>query len=157
MKIDFVNLLSVDECLQQEIRHWRNSKEVARYFQLAYIDTNTHQKWLESLKEPTPKNMAYLIKIDSDYIGLVYFLNINTSQSSCSWGIYIYDTTVRRKGVGRKTLEWSINFVKNNLLLSKITLEVLKDNAKAIALYEKMGFVFKSNKDKNVLQYEMPL
>jgi diamine N-acetyltransferase len=156
MKIDLVNLKEVDYNLQLEVRNWRNAPHVAKYFQIPYIDEKTHENWLRSLQEKKPKNIAFLIKFNEEFIGLVYFLKIDYVNKETDWGMYIYEERLRGLGLGKQVIEWSIHYAINILKFKIMKLEVLKNNVNAISLYEKNGFKFTEESD-DVLYYELSL
>jgi UDP-4-amino-4,6-dideoxy-N-acetyl-beta-L-altrosamine N-acetyltransferase len=149
-------LKDVDYSIQLETRNWRNSGNVSKYFQLKYIDEQTHRNWLEQLKEENPKIIAFLIKYNEKYIGITYFHSIDYKNKVCDWGIYIYNENNRGLGLGQKALEVSLDYAKNNLKMKKVYLEVLEDNVRAKSLYKKLGFKFFQQKT-NVLRFEKNL
>ncbi len=126
--------------LQMETRNWRNSKEVKKYFKISNITVEMHKKWLESLKETNPKNIAFVINKDNRPIGVTYFHSVNYSQKQADWGIYIYNEELRGQGIGEVVLTKCIEYAKEILNLNKLFLDVLKSNHRAIKLYEKLGF-----------------
>lgn len=156
MELRFINLKDEDYAYQLEIRNWRNSIHVAQYFQIDNIDLQTHKNWLNSLKEESPKNIAFLIKYSEDYIGLVYFTKIDYILKICDWGMYIFSLNRRGLGIGGKVLDWSLDYLKKNNF-DKVNLEVLNTNINAIKLYKKKGFQYIENKNKKVQKYQMIL
>jgi len=157
MKIEFINLKEVDVNLQLEVRDWRNSEHVTKFFQIPYIELETHKKWLKSLYLENPRNIAFLIKVGSDYSGLVYFSNINLHEKTTDFGIYIYKTNLRGLGVGKFTLDWAIKYAKNEIGVDRIRLEVLSNNLNAKSLYEKSGFYYTGSKSSDIFCYELNL
>ena len=137
---DLVNFLEIPFELQMETRLWRNSERVAKWFKIPSIDEETHKNWLESLKKEFPKNIAFMIKHNGEFIGVTYFHTINYEAKSADWGIYIYDENLRGKGIGAKALQKSIDFAFYKLNLEKIFLDVLNTNEKAKKLYMSKGF-----------------
>lgn len=153
MTIKLVNFLDTDEAIQMKTLLWRNSKHVSKYFQIKNIDTETHKKWLNSLKVEKPKTIAFLIEYDGVFIGVTYFHSVNYEKAVSDWGIYIYDESLRGMGIGYKVLSQCIDYAKEVMHLKKIYLEVLETNIKAVKLYESMGFKALC-KNENVIRYE---
>jgi UDP-4-amino-4,6-dideoxy-N-acetyl-beta-L-altrosamine N-acetyltransferase len=153
MQIKLVNLKDADYKLQLEVRNWRNSEHVAKYFQIPNIDEETHKNWLKSLNEEKPKNIAFLIEVDGKFVGLAYFLKIDYEIKQADWGMYIYNQDLRGRGIGATVIQKCIDFARRYDLI-KIKLEVLNTNLGAIKLYEKSGFVFTKEKDDKILFYE---
>lgn len=156
MRIELVNLKDVDYKLQLEIRNWRNSEHVAQYFQIPNIDEETHKNWLKSLNEEKPKNIAFLIEVDGKFVGLAYFLKIDYQTKQTDWGMYICNQDLRGRGIGATIIQKSTEFAKKSGFIN-IKLEVLNTNLGAIKLYEKSGFIFTKEKDKNIRCYEKML
>lgn len=148
-----ITFLDIDYNLQLETREWRNSEDVSKYFQIPYIDIETHKKWLYSLTIENPKTIAFMIKKDDDskFIGVTYLQKIDYIKKECDFGIYIYDTSMRGKGVGEQVINLILKFARENLKFEIVYLEVLESNLTAKRLYEKCGFKFLS-KQKNVLR-----
>lgn len=153
MQIELIDLKTLPYKLQEETRNWRNLEIVSKFFQIKYIDEEIHTEWLKKINSSLPTNIAYVIKCDNSYIGLTYFRNISTS---ADLGIYIYKQDFLGKGIGSIVLEKMIDYAKNTLKLEKIFLEVLKDNTRAIKLYE--NFSFKRNfQNELIYRYELNL
>ena len=56
-------------------------------------------------------------------------------------GLSVFDENDAGKGYGGRMLALLVGYLANQLATRKISLEVLQDNASALALYSKMGFV----------------
>lgn len=156
MNINFLDLTKADSSLQLEIRNWRNSTHVAQYFQLDYIDLQTHKNWLESLSKEQPQNIAFLIEFDEKFVGLAYFSKIDYKEKQADWGMYIYDQSLRGMGIGSKVLDFCFDYIRN-LGINRLFLEVLRDNHRAISLYEKKGFKYCEDKNELVSRYKIIL
>lgn len=155
MNLEFKNLNNENCSFQMKILNWRNSKRVSEFFQIPQISMEQHKTWLSLLKNEPQKQVAFVIYIDKDPIGLTYFRNITSID--CDWGMYIYDTASRGLGIGQKALSWSIDYARDKLKVNKIKLEVKNDNIAAIKCYEKLGFEFIEKKDEKFLKYKKDL
>ena len=148
------NFLNIDYELQMETRNWRNSENVSKYFKIPYIEENVHKKWLDSLKDKQPANIAYIIMYKNTPIGVTYFHSIDYEKKFCDWGIYIYNEINRGIGIGNKTLKKCINIAKE-LGMKYIFLDVLSNNTKAKTLYENNGFqLCTTSQEDKFLRYE---
>lgn len=154
--IKFINVKDVSDEMQMELRNWRNTKEITKYFQIEYISKTMHEKWLQEIKKENSSIRAFLIKKDDDYIGLTYFSKIDFVNKTSEWGIYIYPVSYQNKGFGHVILDMSIKYAKEVLKLNKLFLEVLKTNSRAIKLYESFGFKKINSLDK-IYRYEKKL
>lgn len=157
MNIVLVNFKKVPLELQLETRNWRNSDNVRRYFQIQNISLDEHKAWLKTLHNDEPKTIAFLIEYNNQPVGVTYFHSINNVENETDWGIYIYDSSVRGKGIGREVLNKCIDYATNNMKMKKMNLEVKSDNMHAIKLYEAVGFKLIKNKDKDFLRFSKKL
>ncbi len=152
-KIKFIDVNDADENLQMQIRDWRNSAEVKKYFQIDYIDVDTHKNWLKEINKKNSSVRAFIINFEGNNIGLIYLHKIDKEKKKADIGIYIYNTELRGRGIGSSCIEFLKDYAFNTLYLNTLYLEVLKDNMRAINLYEKYGFKQVSLRD-NVYIYK---
>lgn len=140
MNIEFVNILDVDEDLIEQVRKWRNSKNVSKYmYTNHYIDKEEHQRWIKKLK--TQKNAkTWIIKYENKPIGLVSLSDIDYKNKTTDWGFYIADESIRGKGIGTIALQKLISIVFDEMKLNKMHTIVFNNNIVAMKLYEKLGF-----------------
>ena len=154
MTVRLASFVDIPYEIQLKTREWRNSENVTKYFKIKHIDTETHKKWLQSLTMDNPKNIAFLIMYNEHPVGVTYFHSIDYEKKEADWGIYIYDSNLRGVGIGKNTLENCLEYARNRLTVSTVYLDVLKDNYRAISLYEKMGFVRIDSDDDVFLRYK---
>jgi L-phenylalanine/L-methionine N-acetyltransferase len=69
-----------------------------------------------------------------------------------SIGMMVHDR-FQGQGIGRKLLEALLDVADNYLGLTRVELEVLTDNIRAIRLYERMGFEHEGRKRKAVWRH----
>ena len=164
--INFINNLS-DETklknfkeipyeLQLETLNWRNSPNVAKFFKIPYIEKETHEKWLRSLHNEQPNNIAFIIEYNKKPIGVTYFHSIDYKNRTFDWGIYIYEQELRGKHIGDKVLKQCIAYAQN-LNMKEIYLDVLSSNTQAIKLYTKNNFKSISKTVNNFVRYKREL
>jgi UDP-4-amino-4,6-dideoxy-N-acetyl-beta-L-altrosamine N-acetyltransferase len=106
------------------------------------ISLKNHLEFIEKLKE---KNDKIYLKVDD--IGIVNFFIKDIVE------IGIHKNPEKQK-VGKKLLEFAINYAFNELKAKKIILYVFEDNVKAINLYKKFGFIEVDKKD-NLIKMEL--
>lgn len=153
MAIELCNLKDEPEVVQLQTRLWRNSETVSCYFQLSHITLEQHQNWLSSLHNEPPETIAFLIKYDGLAVGVTYFHSVERDLALGDWGIYIYDESIRGKGIGRQALRLCLQYAKEQLHLNTVFLEVKESNQRAITLYESQGFVFETHKNDDIRRY----
>ncbi len=152
--IKLVNFLTQPIEKQLETLEWRNSSDVSRWFQIKHIDLETHKKWLASLHNPNPHNIAFFIEYKKKFIGVTYFHSIDYIAKNTDWGIYIFDSTLRGHGIGTETLKKSLEYANNKMIMKKVFLEVLPDNYVAQKVYENVGFQFIEQKTDGTKRYQ---
>ncbi len=157
MTVKLIPLLELPRELQMETRHWRNSEKVARYFKIKYIDEATHINWLNIQAQPLPRIVAYIICVDEQHSGVVYFHSIDREKGIADWGIYIHLPQLRGKGVGKTVLTKSISMAREQLGLHTLYLDVKKDNMSAVRLYEDCGFVYLYDEEDGFARYSCNL
>ena len=79
--------------------------------------------------------------LDDDFVGLVRLSPIDTKARTATFAIAIFDPERLGQGLGTEATRLTIAYGFSQLGLDRITLKVLADNFRAIAAYEKAGFV----------------
>ena len=134
--------LSLEE--KKEVLAWRNHPEIRKWmYNKEKIPLENHLKFIESLKEKP--NKIYL-KVDD--LGVV---NFEIFKNYIDIGIH---KNPNKQKVGKRLLEFAINYAFNELKAQKIVLYVFEDNIKAINLYKKFGFK-KTDKKDNLIKMEL--
>ncbi len=152
MEIEFVNILEVDKDTQMAVREWRNSEEVKKYmFNDTEITIEEHNSWVNSLIN-NKKNTTFIVFYKNTPVGIVSITNINYVHKTADWGFYIYDTTLRGKGLGKGLLYKLICYAFSGLNLSKLNCEALENNPAVINLYKKFGFIEEGIRRKNIIK-----
>lgn len=155
MKINFLNLIELSKKTQLQCRDWRNSADVVKYFDVKYIDQKLHLKWLKSMNKKNPKNIAFAIKANEEFIGMVYLKNINYKIKSAEIAIYIHKIDYKNKGIGFQALNFIINFSKNKF--QELYLKCFDDNLNALNLYKKIGFTYQEKINDKISKYNLIL
>lgn len=119
---------------------WRNSPEVSRWMYTDHvISVSEHDQWFDRML--TDSSVVYWkILTDGRPIGAVFLAGINTDSKSCSWGIYLADLDSRGRGVAQGACLLSLQYAFHVLKLSVVRCEAIKENIRAIALYESVGY-----------------
>jgi UDP-4-amino-4,6-dideoxy-N-acetyl-beta-L-altrosamine N-acetyltransferase len=140
MDLEFVDILNVDAELIEQVRKWRNSKQVNQYMYTNHeISKEEHRRWIENLKNK--KNAkAWIIKYNKIPVGLAQLSDIDYNNKIAEWGFYIADETVRGKGIGSSSLYKLIEYVFGKMKFNKMKTIVLENNSVAMNLYKRFGF-----------------
>lgn len=153
--VELVPFSKISEAEHLATRAWRNSPEVVRYFRIRHIDEATHRMWLAKMSGTEPSVVAFVIRVDGRDVGVTYFHSIDRKRHSCDWGIYIHDISCRGRGVGNEVLRRMLDFASAQLNMASVCLDVHADNGRAIALYERHGFVrCPSQESGDFIRYE---
>lgn len=123
--VKLVNFLDETFEKQYDTLLWRNSESVSKYFLIKLIEPNVHVKWLESLQECPPSNVAFFINYKDENVGVTYFKHIDYIYKIADWGIYIHKKKVRGKGIGTIVLKNCIKYAIHELNLDELYLDVL--------------------------------
>lgn len=141
MKLEFQNILEVNNELLESVRIWRNKKSISNYmFTNHKITKEEHKRWIEKLRM---KNTAksWVIKYKLKPVGLASIFNIDYENKTTDWGFYIANESLRGKGIGSAVLYCLMEYVFEKMKFEKMVTNVLGNNHIAIGLYEKFGFV----------------
>lgn len=147
------------------INKWRNSKEIVEALgsPFRYIGLEVDEAWFNSYLGSRSNNIRLVIDSDENQqpVGAVYLLGIDWIARSAEFSIWIGEVEAQGKGVGKFAAAQIINHAINDLGLNRIHLTVLADNARAISLYQKIGFqqegilkdaAYKNGKFTNMVQ-----
>jgi hypothetical protein len=88
-----------------------------------------------------PESINWDIGHDGEHVGEVTLNEFNAEKSTMNLQIALADPDVFGRGFGSEATALVVDSGFEQLGLSKITLEVLIDNARAIGAFEKVGFV----------------
>ena len=135
-----IKLVDIKEKDIEQIRLWRNSKEVSSYmYSEKEITPEEQKKWYDKIKNDTSCKY-WIIEYNNQSLGLASLTAINTTLNSCYWAFYLGNTSVRGAGIGAKVEYTVLNYVFETLKLNKLRCEVFEFNDKVIKMHEKFGF-----------------
>lgn len=122
---------------------WRNTPSVMQNFIFRQKFTpEMHRNWLAT-KVATGQVIQYIIeeKATGRPVGSVYYRDVDHSNHSAEYGIFIGEPDARGKGFGTETARLFTEFGFQQLGLHRISLRLLAENLPARRSYEKAGFV----------------
>ena len=133
-----------------EINSWRADRGMidclgAPY---RYIGLEIDEEWFDSYLKRRANTVRCAVVEDTnpdEILGLATLANIDWVHRSCIFHIMIGEKA-QGKGVGTFSLREMVRHAFFDLGLNRIELSVLEDNARAIKLYEKCGFVYEGRK-----------
>ena len=111
---------------------WRNDERVAKFMKNKSVSEQEHRNFISNLKNDETKRY-FLVKEDSDYIGVIDFVGI--AADSCEFGIY-----ANPELKGKILMQTIAEYAAKTLKVGELKSCVYNENEKAIALYRKFGF-----------------
>jgi len=144
-----ISLINFTELTLEEkkmILSWRNHPNIKEWmYNGDDISLDNHLSFIEGLKNSTDK-LYFLLKRESDYLGVIDFTNINRESASCEIGLY---ANVELKGVGTLLLDAICEYGFKSLHMNKLVAEAFTENKKAISLYKRFNFKYNMKKILN--------
>jgi RimJ/RimL family protein N-acetyltransferase/predicted SprT family Zn-dependent metalloprotease len=112
-------------------------------------------EWL-STRASVPNRRDWAIKNDEtgEFLGEVVLNDFNDSKNSINLRIALRGTQVYGQGIGTQAVSMALEYAFDELMVEKVTLEVLVDNIRAQRAYEKNGFVPKTQFSEKSLRYQ---
>ena len=132
---------------------WRNRDEVRRWFrQSEIISTESHRAWFEQHQLVDDSLMFVVEDIASgEPVGQVSIYAVDREVGEAEVGRFIAAPGASGKGFIREAISALVQFALTELALQRVYLEVLADNARAIRLYESIGFARHGEQDGMLL------
>mgnify|MGYP003989091581 CR=1 FL=1 len=132
---------------------WRNKKRIRPWFKSSEAITPIqHRNWFRDYLT-RDDDLVYIIEENDVAVGQISLYNINRSDNSAEFGrLMIGDDRALGKGVARDSAALLVTFAMEQLGITTIYLEVLKNNAPAIRIYEAVGFKEEQSRDDTVLK-----
>lgn len=120
---------------------WLNNPELRRLLGRSRTLTLTEERrWFEELQMRTNERVLAIENEDGTHIGNLGLHNIDLAKGSATLGILIGDKQYWNQGYGSDAVSAALRFCFDDLGLSRVELDVLERNERAIRAYEKCGF-----------------
>lgn len=124
-----------------KLLQWRNSGEVSEWMYTNHVISEAeHSAWFEQMLN-NEETRYWKIVVDSASVGAVVLSEINSVDQTCSWAIYLGESSARGLGVAQAACLLSLDFAFDALNLRLVRCEAIAQNTRAIGLYEQVGFV----------------
>lgn len=127
------------------IVHWDTDSAFLRLLDAAPAVPRTEEevvRWLESAHRDHNRYVFGIrLLISDELIGWLELDDIQWNHRTCGLGIGIGSAMHRGRGYGSEALTLALDFAFYELNLHRVGLTVFAYNYRAIALYEKLGFV----------------
>jgi RimJ/RimL family protein N-acetyltransferase len=139
---DKINLVKVERDSLDQLREWRNSPSLRRYFrEHRELNRDNQLQWYEKkvLADPNQYNFEIRAKEKNKLIGHCGLYYINWISRTSEFGIYLGDLDYRSGGYGSDALRTLIRYGFNDLNMNRIWCEVYGNND-ALHIYKHIGF-----------------
>ena len=137
---------------------WRNDPSIWRYTGSRpdrEVTEEMEREWsAKVIADPSRMNFAICCKADNRYIGNVYIVNMHGEVGEL--GIFIGESSARGHGYGVQVLRLLKEEAKKRGV-SKILIDVAKDNIPAIIIYLKSGARFPNCSEGDRMQMSIAL
>jgi RimJ/RimL family protein N-acetyltransferase len=138
------------------VHKWHNDAEL--YTSLAglyrFVSRSTVEEWIRKKQvfSQDAIHLAICATEDGEHIGNIYLRDIDWVSRHGEIHIFIGERGRRSKGYGRQALELLKDYAFRDMGLHRLWLRVMDDNAGAIRMYEKCGFVLEGRMRKQVFK-----
>src|ERR1041385_4370831 len=107
------------------------------------INESSERRWIESLYAEGPRrrvDFAIVDRATGEWAGLTALTDVDHLHQHARFGILL-KRDARGKGLARDAMRVFFDYAFRQLNLSRIWLEVLAENERAVELYQRFGFV----------------
>jgi RimJ/RimL family protein N-acetyltransferase len=138
-----VYLTAVERTSLEQLRAWRNSPSLRRYFrEYREITSEMQEAWYRDRVLGSDRQVDFEIHdaMTGKLIGHTGLYYINWTDRTAEFTIYVGDMEFRGGGYGSDALRLLIEYGFNVLNLNRIWCEVYSNNG-AVEIYRRLGFV----------------
>ena len=165
MRGDKVRLTAVDKNDLPVIGRWYEDAGFARLFDATPAAPKSEaelSEWLENMQKDKSGFLFAIRPVDGQtLLGYVELDGILWSNGTAWLGLGLGERDIWGQGYGTEAALLALNFAFNELNLRRVQLTVFSYNERAIALYEKLGFVregvFREHLQRDGRLYDMIL
>jgi RimJ/RimL family protein N-acetyltransferase len=119
---------------------WFSDPEVIRFLgRNSPVTMAEEERWFRAYERRTDEQI-FAIEVAGDHIGNLGLHKIDRVHRKAEVGIVIGEPTFWSKGYGTEAMRLALRYGFDDLGLSKVSLDVLETNVRAIRTYERLGF-----------------
>jgi RimJ/RimL family protein N-acetyltransferase len=123
---------------------WRADRELVGLLggSFRHVGSEIDEKWFDAYLNSRAHNvrLAICLKSTGEAVGVTYLLGIDWVSRCAEFSIQIGVESTRGRGIGEAATRLTLQHAFDDLNLHRISLTLLASNARAKALYEKVGF-----------------
>ena len=138
-----VDLVELAERHMPLVIAWRNNPDIRRgFFNQRAFTVASHAQWFDRYSAD-PNDYCFAITLKSGRtIGVISISQVDWRERSGQFGRFLIgDPLSRGRGLGREAARLVLEFARVQLRLNSLSLIALSDNAVALRLYRRLGFV----------------
>ena len=124
---------------------WRNDPLIKKDLQTYRLPITEPMEddWIEKAMNGDQDRVVFAIddNVSKKHIGFIELNLINYFNRTAQFAIVIGDKSSQGKGIGNSATSQLLDYGFNQLNLNKVYLQVASYNSKAIALYNRIGFI----------------
>jgi diamine N-acetyltransferase len=121
---------------------WRNREDVIKYFIIRDPFTKEgHEKWLKT-RVFTGEVVQFIVNLKEDDrpVGCTYIRDIDTLNRKAEYGVFIGESEVRGRGIGKEILNLTTDYAFRELDLHRVYARVLDYNAASYNCFLSCGY-----------------
>jgi len=138
----------------EALAHWLNDPAVwVPFARLWPVNVESERQWISGqLQRRDELNFMVFEKTTGRPVGLVGLRSLDSANATGRLGVLIGEPADRGKGLGTEAVTLLLGYGFDYLGLRRTNLAVLADNAGAVHIYEKLGFIREGLERKAVLR-----
>jgi len=144
-------LKDIKESNLKQILDWRNQESIRQVmYNSDIILMDQHVQWFKRLQK-SETAISKIFYYDQVPYGVLNINQIDRINNKCEWGFYIGANNAP-KGMGTILGFTSLNYIFNELLIRKLSAEVLNINKKSATFHQKLGFIQEGLLRKHIIK-----
>ena len=92
-------------------------------------------------------SVSFAVTLDGRVIGEVGFKHIDAEKRECELSIHMQNDSVKNKGYGTEAERLALLYAFGEMGMERVTAETILKNTRSQHVLEKLGFVFRTEKD----------
>lgn len=144
-----INFTEYSQEFLEKSWEWLQDPEIKYLINAPDISKEQQQQWFDTL----PLRKDYFIKGISHNgkpIGVLGLKNIDLTNKKAEYWGYLGEKEYWGKGLSPQMFEYILKIAKEHYNLEQIYLKVISENIRAIKAYEKVGFEYELQDNKNI-------
>jgi sialic acid synthase SpsE/RimJ/RimL family protein N-acetyltransferase len=137
-----VTLRPMEEQDTARIVAWRARPEVAdQFFSERGPTIEEHEQWFRGLVQRSDRIEFVILQAQLGPVGTVGLSNIDFAANRAEYGVMLGESAARGRGLASQASSMILEYAFDVLGLDQVRLSAFADNAAALRLYERLGFL----------------